>query len=63
MQEICRYLDFGLLTRMEPQHQAAMLAAIAHLVNAEWAQLANDLAAMDVLKPTTDRASLTRVAS
>eukprot|EP00271_Cylindrocystis_brebissonii_P004811 TRINITY_DN16720_c0_g1_i1.p1 TRINITY_DN16720_c0_g1~~TRINITY_DN16720_c0_g1_i1.p1 ORF type:complete len:1485 (-),score=215.30 TRINITY_DN16720_c0_g1_i1:607-4422(-) len=54
------YLDFGLLTRMEPQHQAAFLAAIAHLVNAEWAALADDLADMDVLKPTTDRAAVTR---
>ncbi|CAI7827729.1 unnamed protein product [Closterium sp. NIES-54] len=53
------YLDFGLLCRMERQHQQAMLAAVAHLVNGEWSMLAADLAAMDVLKPTTDRRALT----
>ncbi|CAI5989175.1 unnamed protein product [Closterium sp. NIES-65] len=55
------YLDFGLLCRMERQHQQAMLAAVAHLVNGEWSMLAADLAAMDVLKPTTDRRALTMV--
>ncbi|KAL2623662.1 hypothetical protein R1flu_003867 [Riccia fluitans] len=52
------YLDFGLICNMEKRHQAAMLAAIAHLVNGEWACLANDLGDMDVLKPTTDRFAL-----
>lgn len=52
------YLDFGLICHMEKSHQAAMLAAIAHLVNGEWGYLANDLGDMDVLKPTTDRFAL-----
>ncbi|KAG6554988.1 hypothetical protein Mapa_003573 [Marchantia paleacea] len=52
------YLDFGLICQMEKTHQAAMLAAIAHLVNGEWGCLANDLGDMDVLKPTTDRFAL-----
>lgn len=55
------YLDFGLLCRMERQHQAAMLGAIAHLVNGEWSRLTEDLAAMDVLKPATDRNAVTMV--
>lgn len=45
---------------MQRSHQAAMLAAIAHLVNGEWAPLAADLADMDVLKPHTDRTAVTR---
>eukprot|EP00850_Spirogloea_muscicola_P017775 SM000156S02131 [mRNA] locus=s156:139962:145079:+ [translate_table: standard] len=48
------YLDFGLLTRLERRHQGAMLAAIAHLINRSWLQLAGDLATMDLLKPSTD---------
>jgi aarF domain-containing kinase len=40
---------------MEKKHQGAMLALIAHLVNGEWQSLTDDLADMDVLKPTTDR--------
>ena len=55
------YLDFGLLVRMDRKHQAAMLAAIAHLVNGEWQYLADDLASLDVLKPTTDRQALAMV--
>eukprot|EP00897_Mesotaenium_endlicherianum_P002668 jgi/Mesen1/2429/ME000157S01570 len=42
------------------RHSAAMLAAIAHLVNAEWALLTQDLDAMDVLKPSTDRRAITQ---
>ncbi|KAL3684266.1 hypothetical protein R1sor_002288 [Riccia sorocarpa] len=52
------YLDFGLICSIEKRHRAAMLASIAHLVNGEWAGLANDLGDMDVLKPTTDRFAL-----
>ncbi|KAJ7559302.1 hypothetical protein O6H91_04G078600 [Diphasiastrum complanatum] len=48
------YLDFGLICRMERKHQYAMIAAVAHLVNGEWGFLTDDLAEMDVLKPTTD---------
>ncbi|GAQ84791.1 Protein kinase superfamily protein [Klebsormidium nitens] len=54
------YLDFGLITRIMPQHRAAMLAAIAHLVNAEWAALTDDLDALDVLKPSNDRGKVAR---
>lgn len=48
------------MTRITPQHRAAMLAAIAHLVNAEWAALTDDLEALDVLKPSNDRGEVAR---
>jgi hypothetical protein len=48
------------MTHITPQHRGAMLAAIAHLVNAEWAALTDDLDALDVLKPTNDRAEVAR---
>lgn len=50
-----QFIDFGLICKMEKKHQNAMLAAIAHLVNGEWESLTEDLAEMDVVKPTTDR--------
>jgi len=50
-----QFIDFGLITHMEKKHQGAMLAAIAHLVNGDWQSLTEDLADMDVVKPTTDR--------
>jgi len=50
-----QFIDFGLICHMEKKHQGAMLAAIAHLVNGDWQSLTEDLADMDVVKPTTDR--------
>lgn len=50
-----QFIDFGLITHMDKKHQGAMLAAIAHLVNGDWQSLVEDLADMDVVKPTTDR--------
>lgn len=50
-----QFIDFGLICNMDKKHQGAMLAAIAHLVNGDWQNLTEDLADMDVLKPTTDR--------
>eukprot|EP00249_Psilotum_nudum_P021892 c28292_g1_i1 orf=189-3473(+) len=49
------FLDFGLICRMEREHQLAMLAAVAHIVNADWKGFVNDLADMDVLPPEIDR--------
>ncbi|KAJ3672129.1 hypothetical protein LUZ60_006850 [Juncus effusus] len=48
------FLDFGLICKMEPPHQHAMLAAIVHIVNADWAGLVDDLALMDVVPPRTN---------
>lgn len=49
------FLDFGLLCRMEKHHQLAMLASVAHIVNADWKNFVGDLAAMEVLGPDIDR--------
>lgn len=48
------FLDFGLLCRMEKQHQFAMLASIVHIVNGDWASLVLDLTEMDVIRPGTN---------
>jgi hypothetical protein len=41
------------MTYITAQHRGAMLAAVAHLADAEWAALKVDLDALDVLKPTS----------
>ncbi|KAL0452177.1 UNVERIFIED_CONTAM: hypothetical protein Slati_1195800 [Sesamum latifolium] len=48
------FLDFGLLCRMEKQHQFAMLASVVHIVNGDWASLVHDLTEMDVIRPGTN---------
>ena len=54
------YLDFGLLCKMRRDHSRAMLAALAHMANADWGPLTDDLAAMEVLPPWADRAEVAR---
>eukprot|EP00793_Prasinoderma_coloniale_P002556 PRCOL_00002038-RA len=49
------FLDFGLLCQVRRDHSRAMLAALAHMANAEWRPLTDDLAAMEVLPPWADR--------
>ncbi|CAK7325487.1 unnamed protein product [Dovyalis caffra] len=48
------FLDFGLLCQMEKKHQFAMLAAIVHIVNGDWASLMRALIDMDVVRPGTN---------
>ncbi|KAJ6772949.1 PROTEIN KINASE SUPERFAMILY PROTEIN [Salix koriyanagi] len=48
------FLDFGLLCQMEKKHRFAMLAAIVHIVNGDWASLMHSLIDMDVVKPGTN---------
>ncbi|KAL9227048.1 hypothetical protein vseg_002789 [Gypsophila vaccaria] len=48
------FLDFGLMCQMERKHQFAMLAAIIHIVNGDWASLVQALSEMDVVKPGTN---------
>ncbi|KAG6416155.1 hypothetical protein SASPL_123579 [Salvia splendens] len=48
------FLDFGLLCRMEKKHQYAMLGAVVHIVNGDWASLVYDLTEMDVIRPGTN---------
>ncbi|XP_023639626.1 uncharacterized protein LOC17888000 isoform X2 [Capsella rubella] len=45
------FLDFGLVCRMQRKHQLAMLAAIVHIVNGDWALLVEALIDMDVITP------------
>lgn len=52
------YLDFGLLVRVPPHHQQAMMAALVHLGLGEWSRLVDDLGRLDLLKPDTDRKQL-----
>lgn len=47
------FLDFGLLCQMEKKHRFAMLAAIVHIVNGDWASLVHALIDMDVVRPGT----------
>jgi aarF domain-containing kinase len=54
-----RFLDFGLLCKMEKKHQLAMLATIVHIANGDRAGLISDLTLMDVVPPGT---TLRRVA-
>ncbi|KAL0918445.1 hypothetical protein M5K25_010454 [Dendrobium thyrsiflorum] len=48
------FLDFGLLCRMEQEHQIAMLASIIHIAYGDWGALVCDLASMDVVRPGTN---------
>ena len=48
---------------MEKKHQYAMLGAIVHIVNGDWASLVYDLTEMDVIRPGTNIRRFTMVAS
>lgn len=56
-----RFLDFGLLCRMERKHQFAMLASIVHIVNGDWQSLVHSLTEMDVVRPGTNTLRVTMV--
>ncbi|KAL7601893.1 hypothetical protein Lser_V15G23580 [Lactuca serriola] len=53
------FLDFGLICRMEKKHKFAMLGAIIHIVNADWASLVGSLADMDIVRPGTNVSPIT----
>ncbi|XP_057523471.1 uncharacterized protein LOC130803282 isoform X1 [Amaranthus tricolor] len=53
------FLDFGLMCQMERKHQLAMLAAIIHIVNGDWASLVQALSEMDVITSGTNTRLLT----
>lgn len=46
---------------MEKKHRFAMLAAIVHIVNGDWASLVHSLIDMDVVKPGTNIRRITMV--
>lgn len=56
-----RFLDFGLVCRMERKHQLAMLASIVHIVNGDWSSLVEALGDMDVTKPGVNTRRFTLV--
>lgn len=56
-----RFLDFGLLSRMQTKHQLAMLASIVHIANGDWGALVQDLTEMDVVPPSTNIRRVTMV--
>eukprot|EP00741_Cyanophora_paradoxa_P012956 tig00020660_g12512.t1 len=43
------YLDFGMMSELEPRHRTALIKAVVHLVNREFAALASDFVALDFL--------------
>lgn len=46
---------------MEKKHRFAMLAAIVHIVNGDWASLVHALVDMDVVRPGTSIRRITMV--
>lgn len=48
---------------MEKKHQFAMLGAVVHIVNGDWASLVHDLTEMDVIRPGTNLRLFTMVCS
>lgn len=46
---------------MEKKHKFAMLGAIIHIVNADWASLVGSLADMDIVRPGTNVSRITMV--
>lgn len=52
------YLDFGLIVKVSDAHRQAMMGALIHMGLGEWRRLVDDLAALDLLKPETDREEL-----
>lgn len=54
------YLDFGLIVRVPPEDRQAMMAALVHIGLGEWTRLVQDLDALGLLKPNTDRHQLAK---
>jgi len=54
------YVDFGLLTRVEPRHRQGMLSSILHMSNGDWRGFVDDLDQLELLKPTVRKEDLER---
>ena len=52
------YVDFGLLTRVEPRHRGGMLDSIVHMSSGDWNGFVRDLDRLELLKPTVRRNEL-----
>jgi aarF domain-containing kinase len=52
------YVDFGLLTRVTPQHRYGMLSSILHMSSGDWEGFVGDMDTMELLKPTVSKREL-----
>lgn len=48
------YLDFGMMSTIEPYQRYGLIEAVVHLVNRDFESLAHDYVKLDFLKPDTD---------
>jgi predicted unusual protein kinase regulating ubiquinone biosynthesis (AarF/ABC1/UbiB family) len=48
------YLDFGMMSEIEPYQRYGLIEAVVHLVNRDFEALAQDYIKLDFLKPDTD---------
>ncbi len=48
------YLDFGMMSQIEPPQRYGLIEAIVHVVNRDFEGLANDYVKLDFLAPDTD---------
>ncbi|MGB5595547.1 MAG: AarF/ABC1/UbiB kinase family protein [Crocosphaera sp.] len=48
------YLDFGMMSRIQPYQRYGLIEAVVHLVNRDFDALAYDYVKLDFLKPETD---------
>lgn len=48
------YLDFGMMSQMQPYQRYGLIEAIVHLVNRDFDGLANDYVKLEFLSPETD---------
>ncbi len=48
------YLDFGMMSRIEPYQRYGLIGAVVHLVNRDFEALAQDYIKLDFLAPDTD---------
>jgi predicted unusual protein kinase regulating ubiquinone biosynthesis (AarF/ABC1/UbiB family) len=48
------YLDFGMMSEIEPYQRYGLIEAVVHLVNRDFDALAEDYIKLDFLKPDTD---------
>ncbi|WP_099240761.1 ABC1 kinase family protein [Synechococcus sp. BDU 130192] len=52
------YLDFGMMSMIEPYQRYGLIEAVVHLVNRDFEALAHDYVKLDFLKPDTDLAPI-----
>lgn len=48
------YLDFGMMSNIQPYQRYGLIEAVVHLVNRDFESLAKDYVKLDFLTPTTD---------